>query len=1278
MSTQTFTYDPNLGMMPAVFISCASKEFKQHRELLTEKFRGHDAMIIPPIAQEEFRRGGRTLLKKLHDQIRQSALVVHLVGKSVGWHERPDCETVNEVLEEITTWLKRPLPKPVPEFENLSYTQWEAVLAFYYDKELFVYLSADADLVLEREPTIEHGDDDQNELASQQRHLSWLLKRDKDVGPPRSFKDATSLWEAVLPDVTQCLEKAKLLHQARLHEASVSNFLREFVPTSPKEETLRELAGRRLLGSHFYGRDWLHKDVANWLEHGQERVYWLQADAGFGKSRFCAALAQGWKSTDHVKVDAIVYLDPAVGPVEVLTKICAQLRSSCVEYQQGFGEAWESVDWNSIVIPQDLDAAGEEQERFIEQLIEPLLLRPLRKQQPQINQHRNSLIMIDGLDELMQWRDEKESHPLASMIARLLAERLPNFSVLLTSRPATIYPLLCNLIDTKQPRKPDLRLRRRELQSDAEALIRGELSAEWHSPEVIAKLQQKSKSSMLYLHYLIYEIRDRDLKPQDIDNLPHGMANYYLHKLDQYFAGDDYRKVFERTVRPCLEVIAAGERTDLAVADVETCCEQQNVQTLRHSMRSMIVERNASRGNSQGASDKQGRLIVERPKTIEGQLTSVFAPFHLSFFDWLLGRQFDEGDDGDQDDGVERDSRASHKFRVHAQNGERQLAQWTMREFEKACQHKIAPDPREYWVRQGIDHVLRTFMHLHLNELAPAPEKPLEKFTYLVQSVEFLGWLKQFPKIPGAQSVVARTLPMLSTALALSTQPESDLTSDILQQMEPVDQFALFELVKDICSTDITDDVVWWIGRTQLDERDWHKLVQEMLKLEWVVRFAAGSGQAARYRRLMTDPGLTNRDRELAVTEIDKLLNSMDVNRQEMGCYAIGEIAKHKDELDKRVTPQMEAWLKQVSKIDLYFAQSVLGDILIDLTLRGSHQRVAELDSLGVIPAFWTPIWQYTRQDVIRVLSQRTFQGQTLARNLDEFQVEVDRETDALRVRQQRIICFANSAGEKGPALAALLQKSELDDDDDEVILSWLTRDVDSVNERIQTAAELLRLLFTHTAWRVSEKGSSVLAELQARTHDSHTCLLILDHLIDTLPSLPSESWRVIYGTAEACYLSRHFDNGREFYPCRTTTRLDHCLRTYYGHPNCDVRGLLVENVAFLVEQPDQGQCTHHVGRKTEYPKDYSIEIDHWLVDSDIWVLEHVYQMFLAIKEKQGFDMTLGVWLEKRMAWVESNPDCLLALVSKTTNAPWMELERGDFLRQLQLVRRQQMGRYAT
>ncbi|MBA3755379.1 MAG: hypothetical protein H0X02_03765, partial [Nitrosomonas sp.] len=324
--------------------------------------------------------------------------------------------------------------------------------------------------------------------------------------------------------------------------------------------------------------------------------------------------------------------------------------------------------------------------------------------------------------------------------------------------------------------------------------------------------------------------------------------------------------------------------------------------------------------------------------------------------------------------------------------------------------------------------------------------------------------------------IIANALPLLIASLK-KTESELDLFNEetaliALHTLEDLNQKKLFDLVKHTVATDITENVIRWIGRTQL--KGWDKLVLQMLELnEYVIRYSAGCGQAARYDRLLQEG-----NGEQAVSEINRLLNSKHIDEQEMGSYAVGEIAKSK--IQTEITPHIKQWLEKVSDTDIYFCQSVLGDVLLDLVLQNQDvehtKRIIEkLDQSHLISAFWDPIWMYTRLDVIAVLALLKEQGQQLSRDTESFQVAVGLEVATTRARQERITKFEKEAGGNGKNLTKILHKTEFSDEDIDYIKQWLLRSEVTRGQRISTAVEFLKLIFTHPLWQICEKGAAIL-----------------------------------------------------------------------------------------------------------------------------------------------------------------------------------------------------------
>ena len=750
-----------------------------------------------------------------------------------------------------------------------------------------------------------------------------------------------------------------------------------------------------------------------------------------------------------------------------------------------------------------------------------------------------------------------------------------------------------------------------------------------------------SNASMLYLHYLEKEILEKKVTPQNAVNLPRGLSGYYLSKLSEYFPEGDGYETYCSRVKPCLEAIAAGESTDISEQDLSDCFGANDMHERMASMNAMIVAR---------------PFMIKRGRMIEGKVSNMFVPFHLSFMDWLVGR------DAESSNSIE-----PHRFQISAANGDVILAKWAEREFEKTKvpSAEIVPTPNLYWVRQGAEHLLRAFANF--GSLAV-----IEKYDYLVKAVELLGWLNRFPQ---TSVIVARSLSLVSRILLQTTKNELDLTPAVLRALEPVDQQILFELVKDSGATEIIDNVLWWIGRTQLDHDQWLALIEQIQdKDEWVLRFGAARGQAARYKRL-TDPkeNLSEKERKWAKEEIEFLLNHEDLDYQELGATAVGEIAK-----TQQLSPQVKTWLKQLSASDLYFCQVILGDLMIHLMMSNapSTRMVLELlDKEKIIEPFWNPIWKMTRQDVIRVLTLNEDKKIPWNSRRTRFEAKVKLAIDAFNVRKNEIGKFEVLAGSSGPLLAKILQKPEISSADQEEIIDWL-KNVDT-NQGISLAIQFLHLVFTHTSWRVLEKGSSIISEFEAQSHNQELCLAILDGLIDSLGAASlnalDPTGRVIYGTAEACYATKHFAGERQF-EGETMPRLDYFILNYFKHPNCEVRGLLLENVYLLVREEIENQSANTCPDVTSLLMKYEKPIRRWLHDPDIWVLEHVYQLFQILRENTSKDCILDIWYGNALDHVRKKENCMLSLISREANSAdpleWVVMGREQFLCSAQQVRR--------
>ena len=127
-----------------LFLSAVSNEFLSYRNLLAADLKRPNLDIA---VQEDFVVTGGSTLEKLDTYIRQCDGVIHLIGKASG--AAPERPAVAALLAKYPDFATRLPPladhlrQPQPGF---SYTQWEAYLALYHQRPLFVYRPTDFDL----------------------------------------------------------------------------------------------------------------------------------------------------------------------------------------------------------------------------------------------------------------------------------------------------------------------------------------------------------------------------------------------------------------------------------------------------------------------------------------------------------------------------------------------------------------------------------------------------------------------------------------------------------------------------------------------------------------------------------------------------------------------------------------------------------------------------------------------------------------------------------------------------------------------------------------------------------------------------------------------------------------------------------------------------------------------------------------------------------------------------------------------------------------------------
>jgi tetratricopeptide (TPR) repeat protein len=267
-----------MAKVTQLFLSAATSEFGEHRAHLAKQLHRPELTVAE---QDQFINSGGSTLEKLDEYVRHCAAVIHLVGYATG--SIPEVPAVTalkgrypdlaEKLPELADVLDRPQP-------GLSYTQWEAWLALYHARPLYVYIAEDFDPP-GRPRTVQRGADfkhSADEEAAQRAHLNRLCQRGKDRQP---FANTQELSNAVLLHLADILAMAKAdpAAQGRLFQLPARTL---FVGRTQDLETLRAIppAGGAIItglkGMGGIGKTALARELAHeWKPRFPDAQLWL-------------------------------------------------------------------------------------------------------------------------------------------------------------------------------------------------------------------------------------------------------------------------------------------------------------------------------------------------------------------------------------------------------------------------------------------------------------------------------------------------------------------------------------------------------------------------------------------------------------------------------------------------------------------------------------------------------------------------------------------------------------------------------------------------------------------------------------------------------------------------------------------------------------------------------------------------------------------------------------------------------------------------------------------
>ena len=160
-------------MSAKIFLSTVSDEFRAYRDQLRSDLTRHNVEVK---VQEDFKDLGGDTLDKLDVYIAHCDAVVHLAGDMTG--SDPGKQALRALRAKYPDLADKlpPLGEALRNGSGVSYTQWEAWLALYHGKRLFIAKAADS---AERGPKYMATDASR---AAQATHLARLKTMDRYPG----------------------------------------------------------------------------------------------------------------------------------------------------------------------------------------------------------------------------------------------------------------------------------------------------------------------------------------------------------------------------------------------------------------------------------------------------------------------------------------------------------------------------------------------------------------------------------------------------------------------------------------------------------------------------------------------------------------------------------------------------------------------------------------------------------------------------------------------------------------------------------------------------------------------------------------------------------------------------------------------------------------------------------------------------------------------------------------------------------------------------------------
>lgn len=416
----------------------------------------------------------------------------------------------------------------------------------------------------------------------------------------------------------------------------------------------------------------MHVDVRRWIESRDEnesRLFWVQAEAGMGKSAYAASLIFNLRiSNQLLGVFFCRYGDKDRSDGEnIVLSLAYQIAENYEEYQS---RLIESIDKDDA-----LRFKGD-QDNF-NKLFEYLIVKPLSKCIPSPT---IKVIVIDALDEIgVQGSDDKNRRNILKWIASSVS-RLPSWvKLLVTSRPETD---IIKEFKVHKPKTIEANDKRHEddLKKFIESQLKGKLSIESDLQKATEIMFEKSGKLFIYVAMVVENNFSGNRNDWTLDQLrqelPNGLSKVYKNNFDRMKESGE--KLFNKYTKVLISFIAVSQEP-LLKSDAHLLLNAITGESIRDE----VIETMARQIHA---------MFPVRDER--------FIAYHKSVVDWLLKAS------DDQDRGFEIDETV-HEYFIDQKKTHKQFTNALLKYIheESKFKWKFSWEKSKYLYAHLLDHM---------------------------------------------------------------------------------------------------------------------------------------------------------------------------------------------------------------------------------------------------------------------------------------------------------------------------------------------------------------------------------------------------------------------------------------------------------------------------------------------------------------------------------------------------------------------------------------------